>query len=271
MSKTSRTAIVTGASRGIGRAIAVALGGGGFNVVINYNSNAEAAQACAELVKQAGGQAVTVQADIAKSEDHRRLVDAAMETFGGIDVLVNNAGVAPKVRADLLETSEDSYDYLLDTNLRGPFFLTQQVAKVMIEKRASDPVFLPVFLPDNGGPRPCIVNITSISAYTASVNRGEYCIAKAGLAMMTQLFAARLAEHGINVYEIRPGIIATDMTGPVKAKYDKLILEEGLLPIKRWGHPEDIARAVLAIAQGALPYSTGQVIDVDGGFHVRRL
>jgi 3-oxoacyl-[acyl-carrier protein] reductase len=257
----ARTALVTGASRGIGRGIAVGLGAAGFQVAINYNASAEAARECAGLVEAAGGKALTVQADIGRGEDRLRLFGKVVGVFGRIDLLVNNAGVAPRVRADLLETSEQSFDDLLATNLKGPFFLTQLVARHMIERQGRQAEDVP----------PAIVNISSISAYTASTNRGEYCLSKAGVAMMTQLFAARLAEHGINVYEIRPGIIATDMTGPVKAKYDKLIHEEGLLPIRRWGQPEDVAKAVVAIATGALPYSTGQVIDVDGGFHVRRL
>lgn len=253
-----RTAMVTGASRGIGRAIAVALGGAGFNVVINYNSNAAAAEEAAKLVRDSGGggDAHIVQCDIGNCSDHAKVVDAAYERFGSLDLLVNNAGVAPKVRADLLEMGEESWDYVLDTNLRGPFFLTQLVANRMIAAKVS------------GG---AIVSVSSISAYTASVNRGEYCVAKAGISMMTQLFAARLAEHGINVYEVRPGIIATDMTGPVKAKYDKLILEDGITPIRRWGQPEDVAKAVLAVAEGRLPFSTGEVLNVDGGFHLRTL
>jgi len=255
-----RTAIVTGASRGIGRAIAVALGKLGFNVAINYNSNADAAREAADLVKQAGGNAIIVQADIGNLADHKRLVDETLATFGPIDTLVNNAGIAPKVRADLLDTGTQSFDDLITTNLKGPFFLTQAVAKTMIANRDKF-----------GDVLPTITYVSSISAYTASVNRGEYCISKAGVSMTTQLFAARLAEFGINVYEVRPGIIATDMTGPVKAKYDKLILEDGLLPIKRWGQPSDIGKAVAAIASGMLPYSTGEVVNVDGGFHMRRL
>lgn len=257
--KPEPTAIVTGASRGIGRAIAVALGGLKYNVVINFNQSRDAADECAELVGRAGGRGYVVQADVGNLEDHEKLVRAAHESFGGIDLLVNNAGVAPKVRADVLETTPESYDYVLDTNLRGVFFLTQRVARYMIEQLRGD------------GARPGrIVNIGSISAYTASVNRAEYCIAKAGIAMMTSVFAARLAEHGINVYEIRPGIIDTDMTSKVKDKYDTMIAQ-GVFPIRRWGTPDDVARAVAAIASDALPYSTGQVIDVDGGFHLHRL
>ncbi len=258
-----RTAIVTGASRGIGRAIAVALGGAGFNVVLNYNSNAAAADEAAKLVKDAGGDAATIQCDIGRCNDHAKVVDLAYERFGSLELLVNNAGVAPKVRADLLEMGEESWDHVLDTNLRGPFFLSQLAAKRMISTAKQRDGHPSAFQ--------AIVNISSVSAYTASVNRGEYCIAKAGISMMTRLLAARLAEHGINVYEVRPGIIATDMTGAVKAKYDRLILEEGILPIRRWGQPDDVAKAVLAVAEGRLPYSTGEVLNVDGGFHLRTL
>jgi NAD(P)-dependent dehydrogenase (short-subunit alcohol dehydrogenase family) len=254
-------AIVTGGSRGIGRAIAVELGRAGFDVAVNYAANAEAANRTVNLVEDAGGHGLAIRADIGNAADRDRLVAQTIEELGDIDFLVNNAGIAPRVRADLLETAEESFDDVLATNLKGPFFLTQLVARHMIDRRGDyDPTVAPA-----------IVNISSISAYTASINRGEYCISKAGVAMMTQLFAARLARHGIHVYEIRPGVIETDMTGPVKAKYDQLIFEKDLLPIPRWGQPSDVARAVIAIAQGHLPYSTGQVIDVDGGFHMRRL
>ena len=260
-------AIVTGGSRGIGRGIAVALGSAGFRVVINYNSNAAAADEAAGLVKDAGGDAITVQANVGSTDDHARLLNAATGAFGPVSCLVNNAGVAPKIRADVLEMPEESYDFVMDTNLKGPFLLTQRVAKHMIETA-------PGGAGDGGSfGGQTIVNISSISAYTAHVNRGEYSLSKAGMAMMTQVFAARLAEHGINVYEIRPGVIATDMTGGVKAKYDKLILkdERGISPIRRWGAPEDIAKAVRVIAEGTLPFSTGEVINVDGGFHMKTL
>ncbi|NJN83774.1 MAG: 3-ketoacyl-ACP reductase, partial [Caldilineaceae bacterium] len=178
---------------------------------------------------------------------------------GRIDLLVNNAGMAPRVRLDLLETTEESYDEVMDVNLKGPFFLSQLVARSMIDLLQRQLI-----------ERPMIVNISSISAYTASPNRGEYCISKAGMSMMTALFAERLAAHGINVYEIRPGVTETDMTSKVKVTYDALI-EDGLTPIRRWGQPDDIARAVSAIAQDLLPFSTGEIINVDGGFHLRRL
>lgn len=254
-----KTAIVTGGSRGIGRGICTGLAAAGWAVVVNYRGNAAAAQETAGLVEAAGGQALIVQADIGAAEDRERLVQETLARFGRIDLLVNNAGMAPRVRADLLETSEESYDEVMAVNLKGPFFLTQRVAQAMIEQP-----------PAESGPHPAIVNIGSISAYTASINRGEYCISKAGMGMMTALFADRLAPHGINAYEVRPGIIATDMTSGVTAKYDALI-GDGLTPIRRWGRPEDIAAAVVALAEGAFPFSTGEIFNVDGGFHMRRL
>lgn len=254
--------LVTGAGRGIGRGIAVELGKLGHSVVVNYAGNAEAAGECLSLVRQAGGDGIAIRADVASREDRERLVREAFEEYGRIDMLVNNAGVAPTVRADLLDATEESFDRLIDINLKGPYFLTQAVAGRMIEQVRNGS------LSDFGAPR--IVTITSISAYTASVNRGDYCVAKAGLSMMTKLFAARLAEFGINVYEIRPGVIATDMTSGVKEKYDDLIAR-GAWPIRRWGDPSDIGRAVAAIARGDLPFSTGEVINVDGGFHLRTL
>jgi NAD(P)-dependent dehydrogenase (short-subunit alcohol dehydrogenase family) len=214
------------------------------------------------LVREAGGDGITARADVSVSTDRERLVQETLDAYGRIDLLVNNAGVAPSVRADLLEASEESFDRLININLKGPYFLTQIVARQMIEQvvRGDVSAF--------GLPR--IVTVTSVSAYAASVNRGDYCVAKAGLAMMTALYAARLAEYGVNVYELRPGVIATDMTEGVKEKYDRMI-EQGAWPIRRWGRPEDIGRAVAAIARGDFPYSTGEVINIDGGFHLRTL
>jgi 3-oxoacyl-[acyl-carrier protein] reductase len=255
-----RFAIVTGASRGIGRGIALGLARAGYGVVVNYASNADAAREVQEQIRADGGRAEIVKADISVAEDRQTLVAEALRAFGRIDLLVNNAGIAPSVRADLLDASEESFDRLINVNLKGPYFLTQRVAREMIKDV------------QRGVARsPKVVSVTSISAYTASVNRGDYCVAKAGLAMMTQLYAARLAEHGINVYELRPGVIETDMTGPVKAKYDDLIFNRDLTPIRRWGQADDVARAVVAIATDLLPFSTGEVINVDGGFHMRRL
>jgi len=251
----SKVALVTGASRGIGRAIALGLAESGWDVAINYSRNAYAAEEVRREVEAHGRRGLIVQADISNTDDRKRLVDQTTASLGAVELLVNNAGVAPDVRADLLDASEESFDRLININLKGPYFLTQLVARAMIASST----------------RGKIVNITSVSAYAASTNRGDYCVSKAGLAMMTQLYAARLAEHGINVYEIRPGIIETDMTGPVKEKYDKLIFEQDLTPIRRWGKGEDVAAAVNAIASNLLPFSTGEVINVDGGFHLRRL
>ncbi len=256
--------LVTGAGRGIGRGIAVELAKLGHELIINYAGNADAAEECLRQVRAEGGDGITVRADVSSSADREHLLQATLAAFGRIDLLVNNAGVAPDVRADLLEAGEDSFDRLVNINLKGPYFLTQRVARQMISQvRIGDGD-----ANDFGLPR--IVTISSVSAYTASVNRGDYCVAKAGLAMMTKLFAARLAEFGINVYEVRPGVIATDMTEGVKEKYDRLI-EQGAWPIRRWGVPSDIGRAVASIARGDFPYSTGEVINVDGGFHLRTL
>ncbi|MBI1763701.1 MAG: 3-ketoacyl-ACP reductase [Acidobacteria bacterium] len=254
--------LVTGAGRGIGRGIAVELAKLGHAVAINYAGNASAAEECLQLVRAAGGVGLTVRADVASTEDRARLVQTVLAAYGRIDLLVNNAGVAPDVRADILDAGEASFDRLININLKGPYFLTQLVARQMIEQVKGGA------LTSSGLPR--IVTITSVSAYTASVNRGDYCVAKAGLAMMTALYAARLAEYGINVYEVRPGVIATAMTAGVKEKYDGLIAQ-GAWPLRRWGQPEDIGRAVAAIARGDLPYSTGEVLNVDGGFHLRTL
>jgi NAD(P)-dependent dehydrogenase (short-subunit alcohol dehydrogenase family) len=255
-----RVAIVTGGSRGIGRGIVVALAAAGYDVAVNYASNAGAADEVCEKVKELGGKGHAIQADISLGPDRQRLVDEALGAFGRIDLLVNNAGVAPSVRADLLDGGEESFDRLIGINLKGPYFLTQLVARSMIEQIASGTIASPK-----------IVVVSSISAYTASTNRGDYCVSKAGLAMLVKLFAARLAEHGINVFEVRPGVVDTDMTGPVKQRYDELIFDRGLTPIRRWGQPEDVGRAVVAIATDLLPFSTGQVLDVDGGFHLRTL
>ena len=253
-------ALVTGASRGIGRGVAIELARTGARVAINYAGNREAADEALALVRQAGGDGFIVQADVSVAADRERLLSETLSKFGRIDLLVNNAGVAPKARADLLEAGEESFDRLFAINLKGPYFLSQKVAlQMQAQAPGADEL------------RGRIVNITSISAYTASVNRGDYCMVKAGLSMMTKLFADRLANDKINVYEIRPGIIETDMTGAVKEKYDKLILEQGITPIRRWGRPEDVGLAVRAIAEGRFPFSTGAVFDVDGGFHLQRL
>jgi 3-oxoacyl-[acyl-carrier protein] reductase len=262
----NRVALITGASRGIGRGISLELARLGYDLLLNYRSDQAAAEATAQACLDAAvaaGRTIRVQqcrADIADAAARNELVARSRQTFPRLDLLVNNAGIAPRERVDLLLTSEQSFDELISVNLKGPFCVTQLVAKWMIE------------LSDQLGSdyKPKIVTISSVSAYTASINRGEYCISKAGLSMMTALFAVRLAPHGIGVFEVRPGIIATDMTAGVKTKYDELI-GQGLSPIQRWGQPEDVAKAVSAIAQDLLPFSTGEVINVDGGFHLRRL
>jgi NAD(P)-dependent dehydrogenase (short-subunit alcohol dehydrogenase family) len=250
-------AIVTGASRGIGKAIAIELARLSFDLVINRAR--KAATDTQQEVEALGSRCEFVSGDISKATDRKKIVDTAKNKFGRTDLLVNNAGVAPLKRMDILEATEESFDRVLEINLKGPYFLTQLVANWMIEQKKQNPAR--AFR---------IVNIGSISSYTSSPSRGEYCISKAGVSMMTKLYADRLAEYNIGVFEISPGIIETDMTSAVKDKYDKLIAE-GLTPIKRWGRPEDVAKAVAAIAEGRLDFSTGTLINVDGGFHLRRL
>ena len=240
-------AIVTGGSRGIGRGIAKELAST-HRVIATYRSREDAART---LREEAGVE--ILQVDVSQGEDRDALLAFCRDTFGRLDLLVNNAGMAPRQRFDLFEATEESFDEVLNTNLKGPYFLTQSAARWMSERKSGRVVF-----------------ITSISAYTSSPNRGEYCVSKAGLSMAVKLFADRLAPDGIGVFEIRPGIIRTDMVAPVVAKYDKLIAE-GLLPQARMGEAADVAQAVRAIADGLLDYSTGQALDVDGGFHLRRL
>ncbi len=252
-------ALVTGGSRGIGRGICVALAKGGHAVVVNYNHNADAAQETVQLIEQAGGRAEMCQADVSVAAHRELLLEFCMEQFGRLDVLVNNAGITSPDRGELLDVTEAGYDRVMDVNLKGPFFLAQAAAKVMIPLIQRQAI-----------PAACVVNVSSLSAYTASVTRGDYCMSKAGLSMMTAVFAARLAEYGIAVYEVRPGIVETDMTAVAHKKYDKLI-KEGLTPIRRWGRPEDVGRAVAMLVRGDLAFSTGEVINVDGGFHIRQL
>lgn len=237
-------AIVTGAASGIGLAVTKKLLENGIRVV-GMSRRAS--------MEDLGPALTYVSGDVGCSQDRAKLVDRALQKYGRIDILVNVAGVAPKVRADLLDMTEESYDYVMNINTKGTLFLTQLVARQMVKAGSGS-----------------IVNISSVSAYTSSVNRGEYCISKAGASMITTLFADRLAQYGIAVNEVRPGIIATDMTSKVQEKYDGLI-DGGLLPIKRWGQPEDIAEAVWTLCNGSLPYMTGQSINIDGGFHIRRL
>lgn len=253
-------ALVTGGGRGIGQGISLALARAGFGVAVNYRgSRAGAETACEQCLAANGPWAQSFQADVARLEDHAPLVDRILEQTGRIDLLVNNAGVSSPVRGDMLEVTPENWDTVLSTNLKGPFFLTQRVAKRMVELRSQGVI-----------ERPSIVNISSISAYVASTARSEYCISKAGLSMFTQLLAHRLAAENIMVFEVRPGIIRTDMTSGAVEKYDRLIAE-GLTPIRRWGTVEDVGRAVVSLATGAIPFSTGEVINVDGGFHSRHL
>ena len=258
MSGKRRTALVTGGSRGIGFGIAERLAREGYDLAINgVRPEAAVAESLARLREQ-GVQVVYAPGDVASAAGRAALLERTA-CLGPINLLVNNAGVAPKERRDLLEMSEESYDRVLGTNLRGPLFLTQQVVRQMLEARQREPDF-----------PACVINISSISASVVSTNRGEYCIAKAGLAMLTQLFATRLGALGIPVYEVRPGVIKSDMTAGVSAKYDQLI-ESGLCVQPRWGYPDDVGRAVAALARGDFPYSTGQVLLVDGGLTIPRL
>jgi NAD(P)-dependent dehydrogenase (short-subunit alcohol dehydrogenase family) len=264
MAAKERVALVTGSSRGIGRGVALRLARDGYRVVINGISEdaAGADSGMGEVrraIEAAGGVAETLRADISSPAEREALVDFVVERLGRLDLLVNNAGVAPRERRDILEATIESFDRLISINLRGPYFLTQRMAREMIEWKRRGVV-----------EKPRIAFITSISAYTSSPSRGEYCVAKAGLSMAAKLYADRLAEFDIPVIEIRPGIVRTDMTGPVQDKYDKLIAE-GLLPIRRWGTPEDVAAVVSAFGRGELDYSTGEAIEVGGGFGLRRL
>ncbi len=256
--------LVTGAGRGLGRGIALQLSAAGYSVAINYAGNRAAAEetveTCRKLQVHENQQFRPVQADIGNAQQRDRMVAAVIQEMGAIDGLVNNAGIAPRTRADITEATEASFEEVIRTNLQGPYFLTQRVVQHWLNGNAGSRL--------RGGFK--IVFVTSISAYTASVNRGDYCISKAGLSMAAQLWASRLAGEGIQVYEVRPGIMLTDMTSGVKEKYDALIAE-GLVPQKRWGTPEDAGCAVRALLDGYFPYSTGAVLDVDGGFQMHRL
>ncbi|TCK98640.1 NAD(P)-dependent dehydrogenase (short-subunit alcohol dehydrogenase family) [Natranaerovirga hydrolytica] len=250
----TKVALVTGGTRGIGFGIVETLYDEGFLVAClgrKLNPTIET------LIKKSKGNVKFIEADIGSIESINTAVNKVVETFGRIDLLVNNAGVAPKERNDILKTTPESFDFVLDINLKGTYFMTQAVANVMINQTYD------VFIPK-------IINVSSLSAYASSTNRGEYCISKAGIGMVTTLFADRLAEYGILVYEIRPGVIKTDMTEKVSEKYDKQI-ENGLFPIKRWGYPEDIAGVVSLLSSPKMRYSTGDIINVDGGYHIRRL
>lgn len=262
-----RVALVTGGNRGIGLGITRALLADGFAVSI-LATREEPTDLLAELRAEAGDddRVRYVRGSVADTADHPRYVDDAVDAWGRLDLLVNNAGVAPEVRADLLEATPESFDRVLGINLRGPYFLTQAFARRVIELRG--PLDALPEPPD--GPVATVVNVSSVSATTVSTNRGEYCVSKAGVAMATQLWAARLAPEGVVVHEVRPGVIATDMTSGVTERYDALF-EGGLAPIARWGRPADVGQAVAMLASGRTPYSTGEVFHVDGGMHIPRL
>ena len=253
-------AFITGASRGIGRGIAIELAKAGYDIAGSSRGLSKGGIfEVKQRVEECGVAFLPVQGDVSILEDHEKMVKTVVDQFGRIDVLVNNAGVAPEQRLDVLETTPASFDRVMSTNLKGAFFLTQRVARQMIDQTKNQ-----------SEAKPKIVFITSVSAYMSSPSRAEYCISKSGLSMAAAIFADRLAEYGINVYEVRPGIIKTDMTAPVQDKYDRLI-EEGLIPQRRWGLPEDVGKAVAALVSGGFEYSTGTVIEVSGGMNIRRL
>ena len=255
----SESALVTGGTRGIGLAVARALAQDGWSLALcGIRPELDVAGVLEELRRHSPAVHYT-PADVARPDDRARLVADVRSRFGAANALVNNAGRAPRVRADLLEATEENFEALLRTNLQGPYFLTQAIARDQLDRRRGDPDF-----------GASIIFITSVSADMASVNRGDYCVSKAGLSMTARLFAARLAADGIPVYEVRPGIIATDMTAPVRDAYDRRIAD-GLVPARRWGQPDDVGRVVAALARGDLPYATGSVIHVDGGLSIPRL
>jgi NAD(P)-dependent dehydrogenase (short-subunit alcohol dehydrogenase family) len=255
----NRVALVTGGTRGIGLGVAEKLADEKWDLALmGMRPEEELAETFASL-RERGGKVIYCRGNVAETADRMAAVAKIKAEFGKLNLLVNNAGVAPKVRADILEATEESYDRVMQINLKGPYFLTQAVARWMVEQKQADPAFVGH-----------IVNVSSISATVASVSRGEYCLSKAGVSMATQLWAARLGEYGIPVYEVRPGVIMTDMTSGVKEKYDNLI-GNGLCVQPRWGYPEDVGKAVAMLARGDLAYSTGQVLMVDGGLTIPRL
>jgi NAD(P)-dependent dehydrogenase (short-subunit alcohol dehydrogenase family) len=254
-----RIALITGGSRGIGFGIAIQLAANGFDLAINGTRFPGSVEEVIQKLKDLGNDVIYCRGDISSSTDRENIIHQVKEHYGKLHVLINNAGVAPKERKDILDATEESFDDVISTNLKGPYFLMQKAANWMIEQKKNDQEF-----------KGCIINISSISATVASVNRGEYCISKAGISMATKLFAVRLGEFNIPVFEVRPGVISTDMTAGVKEKYDKLI-EEGLLVQQRWGEPHDVGKVVASLAEGDFMYSTGQVVMVDGGLTIPRL
>jgi NAD(P)-dependent dehydrogenase (short-subunit alcohol dehydrogenase family) len=255
----NKIAFITGGTRGIGFGVALALGKAGFDLAVNGMRNeGEVTDALVEL-RNLGVNVAYFQGNVAVREDRQAMFDKILSHFGAVNVLVNNAGIAPRERADILHAKEEIWDEVMEINLKGPYFLTQIFANYFVEKKLENPLF-----------EASIINISSISAFVASVNRGEYCISKAGIAMATKLWATRLGEYDIPVYEIQPGIIKTDMTAGVVEKYDKLF-QEGISLQRRWGLPDDVGKVAAMLAQGHLPYATGQAIKVDGGLHIQRL
>lgn len=254
-----KVALITGGTRGIGLGIAQNLAIKGYSLALNGVRNENEVKPIIRDLEEKGVEVIYCQGNIGHSNDRISIINSIKEKLGQLNVLVNNAGIAPRERKDVLETSESSYDEVMGINLRGPYFLTQAIANWFVEQKEENPEF-----------RSSIINVSSVSASVASVNRGEYCISKAGLSMMTQLFAVRLGEYDIPVFEVRPGLIQTDMTSGVKEKYDKL-LDEGLCVISRWGTPNDVGKAVASLAEGDIPYSTGQVLMIDGGMTIQRL
>lgn len=255
----ARVALVTGGTRGIGLGISRALAAAGWNLVLTGIRSRDEVSAIVEELQRTGIIATYVASDVSSAQDRAALVTTIRERLGVVHAVINNAGRAPRVRADLLDASEESFEELVRTNLQGPYFLTQALARDMVARRTADPSY-----------RATIIFVTSVSADMASTNRGEYCVSKAGLAMAVKLFAARLAEHAIPVFEVRPGIIDTDMTARVRDVYDRRIAD-GLVPERRWGTPDDVGRVVTALVSGTLPYATGSVIHVDGGLAIPRL
>jgi NAD(P)-dependent dehydrogenase (short-subunit alcohol dehydrogenase family) len=255
----NKIAFITGGTRGIGFGIAMALGKAGFDLALNGMRNEGEVADALEEVRKLGVNVAYFQGNIAVREDRQAMLDKILSHFGAVNVLVNNAGIAPRERADILHAKEEIWDEVMEINLKGPYFLTQLFASYFVEMKVKNPLF-----------DATIINVSSISAFVASVNRGEYCISKAGIAMATKLWATRLGEYDVPVFEIQPGIIKTDMTAGVVEKYDKLF-QEGISLQRRWGLPDDVGKVAAMLAQGNLPYATGQAIKVDGGLHIQRL
>lgn len=255
----NKIAFITGGTRGIGFGVALALGKAGFDLAVNGMRNKGDVADALEELRNLGVNVAYFQGNVAVREDRQAMLDKILSHFGSVNVLVNNAGIAPRERADILHATEENWDEVMEINLKGPYFLTQLFANYFVEKKLENPLF-----------EASIINISSISAFVASINRGEYCISKAGIAMATKLWATRLGEYDIPVYEIQPGIIKTDMTAGVVEKYDKLF-QDGITLQRRWGLPDDVGKVAAMLAQGNMPYATGQAIKVDGGLHIQRL